>query len=380
MEIENFILREYLNNLERLVNIDSGSTCVEGIDRVAKFFKEKYEKLNFLVKEYRFNKKAGKCLEIRNTEKENIDILIVGHMDTIFPEGTVKKRPYTTEGDRAYGPGVADMKSGLLSTYYSMKLLDKDILNKLSICIFYNSDEEISSVYSQEKIKQLAEKSKYAFVMEPGRADGSMVIERKGLAKYFIDFKGIAAHAGVEPEKGRSAVHELGHWIVKLIGLNNYEKGTSVNFGVVEGGTVPSVVAEKAHGEIDVRFKYDAERIKIENTMNDLIRNPYTKGVEVKLERKGYRPPMNPDERVYKLCKLTEEIGEELDMEIKWMATGGGSDANFISAMGVPSIDAMGPVGGGSHGINEYIEISSIEPRIKLFTKLIERLAWDNEL
>ncbi|HLS53486.1 MAG TPA: M20 family metallopeptidase [Tissierellaceae bacterium] len=375
MKNDNFVLEQYLDELEELVNIDSGSTYVEGVNKIADIFKEKYENLGFLVKEHNFSKDAGSCLEIRNKDGKDIDILIIGHMDTVFKKGTAAERPFTIKGDRAYGPGVADMKSGLLSTYYSMKLLNKEVLDKLNICIFHNSDEEISSIYSQEKIKELARKSRYAFVMEPGRSDGSMVTERKGLAKYFIDFHGVAAHAGVEPEKGKSAIHELGNWIVNLVKLNDYESGTSVNIGVVEGGTVPNVVADKAHGQIDIRFKSDNVIDDIEKAMQELKENPLVEGIDIKVERKGYRPPMNPNEDVYKLCRQIEKIGEELGIEIKWTATGGGSDANFTSAEGVPSIDSMGPIGGGAHGVDEYIEIDSIEPRIKLFTRLLENLA-----
>lgn len=374
MKNDNFVLEQYLDELEELVNIDSGSTYVEGVNKIADIFKEKYENLGFLVKEHNFSKDAGSCLEIRNKDGKDIDILIIGHMDTVFKKGTAAERPFTIKGDRAYGPGVADMKSGLLSTYYSMKLLNKEVLDKLNICIFHNSDEEISSIYSQEKIKELARKSRYAFVMEPGRSDGSMVTERKGLAKYFIDFHGVAAHAGVEPEKGKSAIHELGNWIVNLVKLNDYESGTSVNIGVVEGGTVPNVVADKAHGQIDIRFKSDNVIDDIEKAMQELKENPLVEGIDIKVERKGYRPPMNPNEDVYKLCRQIEKIGEELGIEIKWTATGGGSDANFTSAEGVPSIDSMGPIGGGAHGVDEYIEIDSIEPRIKLFTRLLESL------
>lgn len=370
-----FNLEKYLKDLELLVNIDSGSYNIDGINKVANFLKNRYEELGFKVIEHKFSQSAGKCLEISNKDKEDIDVLIIGHMDTVFPDGTAAERPFTIKGDRAYGPGVADMKSGLLSTLYSMSLIDPAILDKLSICIFHNSDEEISSVYSKNKIKDLARRSKYAFIMEPGRADGSMVIERKGLVKYFIDFEGVAAHAGVEPEKGRSAIHELGHWIVNLVKLNNYEIGTSINVGVVKGGTVPNVVAERAHAQIDIRFKLESEMEKIEAKMRKLVENPSVEGVKVNIEKKGYRPPMNSSPKQRELCKLIEEIGEKIGVRVMWTSTGGGSDANFTSSMGVPSIDSMGPIGGGSHGLNEYIEIPSIEDRIKLFTNLLENLA-----
>lgn len=368
------MINDFLKDLEQLVNIDSGSNNVEGVNKVADYFKDKYIALGWLVKECQYSSDIGKCLEIRNNNEENIDVLIIGHMDTVFPAGTAKERPFYINETRAYGPGVADMKSGLLTAYYAMKSIHKSALEKLNICIFYNSDEEISSAYSQARIKELAKRSKYAFVAEPGRSDGSMVMARKGLVKYMVEFKGVAAHAGVEPQKGRSAIHEMANWVVDLTKLNNYEIGTSINFGVVSGGTVANVVADKAYAEIDLRYKIKDEMIKFENRVLQLQENPFITDVKVEVHKRGARPPMNPDANTYKLMKTVEDIGKKLDIDIKWSSTGGGSDANFTSELGVPSIDGLGPVGGGCHGVSEYIEIDSIQQSVDLLANVLENI------
>ncbi len=374
MTIHNFDLNQYLKDLEQLVNIDSGSNYPEGTQKIANFFQDKFSQIGWTVTKHQFDDTIGPCLEITNSDKDNIDILFIGHMDTVFPIGTANERPFYTKEDRAYGPGVIDMKSGLLSLYYVMNLLNLDAKNNPSFYLAFNSDEEISSKFSSSWIEELAKKSRYAFVLEPARKDGALVLERKGLAKYRIEFTGIAAHAGVEPQKGISAINELGHWIVELSKLTNYEVGTTVNIGVVSGGTKPNVVAEKASAEIDVRFKLEDEGKMVENKLNELKNNPKILGIKVDIERIGYRPPMNPSQETQELCKLVNEVGKNLGIDVQWASTGGGSDANFTAGVGTPSIDGLGPIGGGTHGVSEYLEINSVEPRIRLLKEIIERL------
>lgn len=369
-----FDVNQYLNELETLVNIDSGSNYSNGVKKVADYFKKKYMEIDWLITEHNFDDSVGPCLEIKNSESDKYDILFIGHMDTVFPVGTVEKRPFNIQDNRAYGPGVIDMKSGLLSLYYVMKLLDLNKDNKPSFCIALNSDEEISSKFSSLWLEELAKKSKYAFILEPARKNGALVSERKGLAKYKIEIQGLAAHAGVEPEKGASAITELGHCIVELSKLTNLEIGTTVNVGVVAGGTKANVVADKAVAEIDVRFKSEEEGRKIENKIKGLKDNPKVPKVKITINKAGYRPSMNPSKETKRLCGLIEKVGENLGIDIKWAATGGGSDANFTSAVGTPSIDGLGPIGGGAHSESEYLEIGSIEPRIHLLKEIIEKI------
>ena len=198
-----------------------------------------------------------------------------------------------------------------------------------------------------------------------------MVNRRKGLAKYSIELTGIAAHAGVEPEKGRSAITELGYWIVELNNIPGLQSETTINVGIISGGTAANVVAEGAKATVDIRFRDQSELIKIENTMNEMAKTPFVDGTKAVVSRLGWRPPMNPSKETRKLCRLTEEIAEECGVDIKWASTGGGSDANFTAAVGIPTIDGLGPIGGGAHGVKEYLEIGSIEPRINLLRELI---------
>ncbi|QEK13035.1 M20 family metallopeptidase [Crassaminicella thermophila] len=375
MELYELNLDEYLKHLEILVNTDSGSKDPEGIKKVAVYLGDLYIQMGWSVKVHQFDDEAGPCLEIRNTNEENIDLLLIGHMDTVFPKGTAKERPFDIKGDKVYGPGVVDMKSGLLSMYYVLKSLKLNQLERVpSICIALNSDEEISSMFSYKWIEGLARKSKASIVLEPARKNGALVKERKGVLKYSIDFTGVAAHAGVEPEKGVSAITELGYWILELNKLNDYDAGTTVNVGVVSGGSAPNVVAEKANAVVDIRFKFEEELQKVERLLKVLSENPKLKGMKVSVTKLGFRPPLNPSEESKKLYKLVEEVGKELEINIKWVSTGGGSDANFTSFVGVPTVDTLGPIGAGAHGIDEYLEISSIEPRLNLLRGVIIKI------
>lgn len=367
-----FDLQNYLKELEYLVNIDSGSRNPRGISKVADFFIKKYLDIGYSVKTHEINEEIGPCLEIENCSSERYDILLLGHMDTVFEIGTAKERPFTIIDNRAYGPGVIDMKSGLLSMYYALKeIYEKELGKNLSIKIILNSDEEIGSRGSLEIINRAAAKSNVVFVLEPARANGALVLQRKGLGAYDIKFHGIAAHAGIEPQKGASAITEMGRWIVELNILNNYKAGTTVNVGIASGGTARNVVAEEAKIQVDLRFKEIAEMNGIDKAIEDLISNPIIKGVKVDVNKLGMRPPMNPMDTTMKIWSIIKEIGHELGIELDWVATGGGSDANITASLGVPSIDGLGPIGGGAHGQSEYLEIDSIQPRLEVLKKLI---------
>lgn len=370
----NFDLEKYLVELEKMVNQDSGSEYPEGVANIANFLKGKYDKLGWVTKLHHLDESVGPCLEVKNKDSDMFDVLIIGHMDTVFPLGTAAERPYRLEGNKAYGPGVIDMKASLLSIYYAMEQLSEDSGDLPSICIVYNGDEEISSEFSRPLIEERAKKSKYALILEPAREDGSLVNERKGLAKFDLEFNGIATHAGVNHEDGVSAINELANWIVEIHGLTDYEKGTTLNVGVVSGGTKANVVAAHAKAEVDLRFTDPAELERVENKFNELIKNPYTEGIKVEVKRAGLRPPMNSSKKSESLYNKVNQLGEELGIDIKWSATGGGSDANFTAALGVPSIDGLGPVGSGSHGLDEYLDINTVEARLNLLRELVKSM------
>ncbi|MFZ7101172.1 MAG: M20 family metallopeptidase [Peptococcaceae bacterium] len=370
-----FNQEKYLDDLKKLVNIDSGSRNPAGTAQVAQILAGKYKELGWQITEHNFDSSIGPCLEIVNSTREKYDVLLIGHLDTVFPEGTATVRPFTIEGDKAYGPGVNDMKSGDLLMYYALKdLEEKGLLKEAGICVAYNSDEEISSRYSRSWIEELAKKSSRVLILEAARANGALVKERKGVGRFNIEFTGVAAHSGVDHEKGCSAVNELAHWILELHSLTNYDLGTTVNVGVVSGGTASNVVADKAQIQVDLRIREISEEERVIAALNNLKANPRTPGVAVAVTGGMTRPPMNANEKTEELCSLVERIGEKIGVEIKWTGTGGGSDGNFSAALGIPTIDGLGPVGGGSHSANEYLEINSIEPRFNLLREIILNL------
>lgn len=227
------------------------------------------------------------------------------------------------------------------------------------LVIKLNCDEEISSKFSRPWLEKLSQKSKLALVFETARTDGNLVNRRKGVGRYKITISGIAAHSGVNHEDGYSAIQELAHWILNLHGKTNYETGTTVNVGVISGGTAVNVVADKAEAEVDIRFFDLSEAKAIEVLMNDLVQSPKTLGVRTEITGGVTRPPMNPSNKTLVICKTIEQIGLELGIPIGWTTTGGGSDGCFSANLGVPTIDGLGPVGGGSHGVNEYLEINN---------------------
>jgi glutamate carboxypeptidase len=354
----NFFVDEYLSKLEYLVNIDSGSHDPEGTAKIAAYFTDMFTQLGWSVHSQHLNDKVGPCLAITNKNEAQYDILLIGHMDTVFSKGTSAQRPFSVKDDRAYGPGVVDMKASLLSVYYAIKQLDEaGLLKNTAVCIAFNSDEELSSIYSRPWLEALAKKSRYALAMEPARADGSMVNTRRGVGRYSIEFTGVPSHSGIAPEKGVSAINELGHWIIGLHSLTNYAKGTNVNVGVVKGGTTANTVAEYAFAQVDLRMTEIDEVARIQARIQELLANPKTPGIKVAVSGGVTRPPMNPSVEALRLCNTVDKIAKRLDIAFEWIATGGASDANITAALGVPSIDGLGPIGGLSHTVDEYFRL-----------------------
>jgi glutamate carboxypeptidase len=212
-------------------------------------------------------------------------------------------------------------------------------------------------------------------VAEAARADGSLVKARKGMARYRIDFTGKAAHAGNEPQKGRSAITELGHWILAINALTNFESGTTLNIGIVEGGNGANIVPAHASAVVDVRFWDNQEYHQIDDHLLTLAERPHLDGVTIKLTREAHKPAMVPSEGTKALMAIVEECGQELGLPIRWQEVGGGSDANLTAALGIPTLDGLGPIGAGFHSDEEYLDLASIAPRIELLVKVLTRLA-----
>lgn len=371
-----FSLNDYLEELRPLINVDCGTYTVEGIEYIAAEFEKKYQVMEgWTIKRIDCGK-AGVGLEVRNKpQTEHIDVMMIGHMDTVFPVGTAAERPMSVDSEKAYGPGVSDMKSGLLNVVYALRHLDPETLDKLSICVCMNPDEETGSLDSVDWIQETAKKAKNVLVAEAARADGGLVKARKGMARYKTTFNGKAAHAGNEPENGRSAITEMANWILAANAMTNFESGTTLNVGVVAGGAGANIVPDLATAIVDVRFWDNAEYDQVDTTLNGMIQTPFVEGVTVELTREAYKPSMVPSEQTQSLMAIVEQSAQELDIDISWKEVGGGSDANNTAILGVPTLDGLGPIGAGFHSADEYLLLASIEPRIRMLIRVLEKIA-----
>ncbi len=360
--------------LEKLVNIDSGSMNKNGVDKIGGILKDKYEEMGFLSEEVSENVQ-GNHLVLRHKNASQPEIMTVSHLDTVFGEGEAVKRPFTIRGNRAYGPGVMDMKGSHVALLYAIKALqEKGIDSFENVELLLTSDEEIGSPTSRKLIEARTEGKKYALITEPARQDGSLVSARRGAGEYTLTVTGKAAHAGVQPEAGRSAIEELAQKIIQLHKLTNHEKGISVNVGVIEGGTTTNTVAASAVGRVDVRIDQIEQGDWLENEIKKICQTPTIEGTSIELTGEIERPPMVKNEQTIALLDVIRAVGKEIDLDVKDVATGGSSDASFTSAKGVATIDGLGPVGGNAHSEDEYLEIDSLVERTLLLAKTIQRL------
>ena len=370
-----FSLNNYLEELRPLINIDCGTLTVDGIDVVATIMAQKYLDLGWNVKRIDCGI-AGTGLEVRNKpQADHIDVMLIGHMDTVFPVGTAAARPMTHDDERAYGPGVSDMKSGLLSVVYALRDLDPTALDALSICVCMNPDEEIGSLHSETWLKSVAINAKHVLVAEAARADGSLVKARKGMARYRLSFYGKAAHAGNEPQNGRSAITEMAHWILAINAMTDFESGTTLNAGVVSGGAGANIVPDFAEVVVDVRFWDNDEYAAVDAQIRALTETPFIDGVTITVEREAHKPSMVPSPQTEVLMAQVEAVGKELGIDITWQAVGGGSDANLTAVLGIPTLDGLGPIGAGFHSEDEWLDLASIEPRIRLLQQVLVKIA-----
>ena len=290
--------QEMLQLLEQLVNIDSGSNTKNGIDTISTLVKAKFERLDFLV-EVIEEKELGNHLVIQHRDATDPEIIILGHMDTVFPEGTASSRPFNMKGNRAFGPGVIDMKASLVSLYYALTVM-KQAGKKgyKNVQIIFNSDEELGSPSSRKIIMQHALNKKFALILEAARPDGSLVTARRGGGQFKILIEGKSAHAGLEPEKGRNAIEELAHKIIHLQQLTNYKEGIHVNVGMINGGTAANTIPAEAVALVDVRISELKQVQMVQNQIEQICAMTYIEGTKTKLIGEIDRMPIEKTESI----------------------------------------------------------------------------------
>lgn len=303
----------------------------------------------------------------------NSGILVLSHLDTVHPVGELKRNPFRVEGDSAFGPGIYDMKGGAYLAHHALKeFLREGRRTPLPITHVYVSDEEVGTGTAQALIETLAASAKYVLVTEPAREGGKIVVARKGTADFEMVIEGRAAHAGSRHQDGRSAIKELARQILLLEGFTDYDKGVTVNVGVVAGGTRPNVVAEHARAEIDMRVANPAQAEEMVPRILGL--KSHDPDVTVTVTGGMNRPPYEKDARIEALFQHARGLAAELGIDLQGLKTGGGSDGNFTARI-APTLDGLGVDGKGGHTGHEQLYVSSIAPRARLMYRLMETLA-----
>ena len=300
-------------------------------------------------------------------------ILLLGHFDTVWPVGQLRQMPLMREGDRLRGPGVLDMKAGIaLGMLATRALLAVAPPDNTRVVMLWTTDEETGSRTSRALLETEARNSEAVLVLEPSLPGGVLKTSRKGCGQYEIVVHGEAAHAGVDPGKGVSAIRELARQILFVETLQDLTRGVSVNVGVVSGGTRPNVVAPEAHAIVDVRVPSKDDASRVDTAIRALT--PHIHGARIAVSGGFERPPMERTEGVARLYALAQEVGNELGQTIREGATGGGSDGNFCAALGVPTLDGLGALGDGAHALSEHVLMSALTARAALLAGLLSRL------
>lgn len=371
-------ITNYLKDLNELVTVDCGSHNVAGVNTIADKISQHFADMGgWQCRRENLHSKCGPILYFTNQpESENYDVTLLCHMDTVYADGTCAQHAPFQDGDKYRGPGVSDMKSGCLGVVYALRQMEASARDKLSICACFTPDEELGSPYSFNAIETLARKSKAVLVGEAARPNGDMLKARKGNGKIQIEFFGKAAHAGSALQEGVSAISELAHWVLAINKLVDFTKGTTASVGIVEGGSGINVVPNYAKALVDQRFLVNEEGTRVLNYLNELSHKPFLEGAKVEVKLLAGRPAFEESPQSQKLIALVQKEAAVLDMQFAFVTGGGASDGNITAAVGTPTLDGFGPCGGGFHNVQEeFILISTIEPKIRLLQNTLQAMA-----
>jgi glutamate carboxypeptidase len=365
---------EMAAQLEELVRLESPSDDPTAVDAAMRWISESFGGLGATVERLAGHPSADH-LRVRLWPRGDTDpqILLLAHADTVWPVGTLAKRPYCVDGDLGYGPGAYDMKGGVILALWAIKALDAlGRRPKRPITLLVNSDEETGSLTSRSYIEEEARRSASVLVLEPAMPDGSVKTWRKGVGLFRVEAKGRSAHAGADPEKGISAIQEIASQILRLHALTEFDLGITVNAGRVGGGSRVNVVADSAWVELDVRVKTRAEADRIQAFISGL--EPAVQGAELTVSGGMNRFPMERNEGALRLYGEARAVAAELGFELGEAGTGGASDGNFTSALGIPTLDGLGVIGDGAHAESEHVDLRTMPLRAALLAGLIERV------
>ena len=299
-------------------------------------------------------------------------ILILGHFDTVWNVGQIERMPFVEKDGRLYGPGIFDMKASIAVALLATKALIELRMRAPRVTMLWTTDEEVGSLTSRALIEEEAARHDAVLVVEPSLPGGHAKTRRKGCGEFTLTVHGVSAHAGIDPGKGASAIHELARQIVALQALTDLDRGISVNVGTVAGGTRGNVIAERASAEIDVRVPAMTDAVRIEAAIRAL--RPADPATRLEVDGGFDRPPMERTDAVVRLYQEARQVGEALGRTIGEGGTGGGSDGNFTAALGVPTLDGLGPQGDGAHALHEHVIVDDLPWRAAFLAALMERL------
>ncbi|SFK83552.1 glutamate carboxypeptidase [Nitrosomonas aestuarii] len=362
---------EMINFIRHLVALESPSDVPAAQQPVFDLLSQELKKIDYRIIRIP-GRLSGGHLYARPTKrirKKPVQLLI-GHCDTVWPVGTIDTMPVEFKSGRLHGPGIYDMKTGLTQMIYVLKAL-KAIQHEPEVTpiLFVNSDEEVGSKESSRYIHRLARVANRSFVLEPSMGPtGQIKTARKGIGRFTITVRGKAAHAGLDPEGGASAILELSHVIQKLFELNDIDKGITVNVGMIDGGLRPNVIAPVSTAISDVRVLTQRDAEHIEQAIYNI--QPATPGVKLEIEGKIGRPPLEKTSANRKLWKVAVQLAQQLDLQLEEGTAGGGSDGNTTSLYSA-TLDGLGAVGDGAHAVHEHIDPSKLPERSALLALLV---------
>jgi len=366
------LLPEGIEFLEQMVDMESPTFDKPLVDKLGKFVAERFESVGGQVS-FTPVQGFGDHLRVGFPGQGDRPVLLLGHIDTVFPAGEVARRPFRIEGDIARGPGVFDMKAGIAMMWMAIRSVIA-IRGHLSnpVTVLLTSDEEVGGASSQKLIEEEAKKAQAVLVLEPSLPGGILKTARKGVGRFTLKAIGKAAHSGINPTDGINSIEEISHQVLKLQSMTDAERGTTVTVGVIKGGTRSNVVPAESAIEIDARITSMDEAKRIATEIRSL--SPVLAGSTLEVRGAISRPPMERTGHTEKLFGLAREVARELGHDLEEGSTGGASDGNFTAALGIPTLDGLGPIGLGPHQVDEHIRIDSLPWRAALVAGLIEKI------
>ncbi len=300
-------------------------------------------------------------------------MLLLGHFDTVWPLGHLARMPLREENGRLYGPGTFDMKAGIAVALLAVRAFHEHrSLTRPHITMLWTTDEEIGSGTSRDTIEQVAKECEAVLVLEPSLPGGGVKTSRKGVGEFELIVHGVSAHAGLDPEKGASAIHELAHQIVALESLQDLARGVTLNAGQISGGTRTNVIADTARAMIDVRVPTMADAATVGHSLQSL--RATRSGTRLEIKGGIDRPPLERTAAVVRLYEYARQVASDLGQDLQEGPAGGGSDGNFTAALGVPTLDGLGPRGSGAHAVHEHVELEDLPWRAAFLAMLLRRV------